>query len=156
MRRLPLFVLFALVFFEFTPATVQKRGDDPASSAPVSPAPYRVGERLTYDVTFANFVSAAHIETFVAARGRFFDRDGLQLRCHVETTGIVNASLYAINNDYTTYVDSKTGQPYRSKQLIRESGRSTDNESDFNVLAAPKGLHTLFLCARILLNTTPI
>jgi len=123
------------VFFEFTPATAQKRGDDPASSAPVSPAPYRVGERLTYDVTFANFVSAAHIETFVAARGRFFDRDGLQLRCHVETTGIVNASLYAINNDYITYVDSQTGQPYRSRQLIRESGRSTDNESDFNVLA---------------------
>jgi hypothetical protein len=129
---LPFFVLLFLVFFEFTPVTAQKPGDDPATSAPVSQAPYKVGERLTYDVTFANFVSAAHIETFVAARGSFYDRDGLQLRCHIETTGIVNASLYAINNDYTTYVDPQTGEPYRSQQLVRESGRSTDNESEYN------------------------
>jgi hypothetical protein len=135
LRRLSFFVLFALVVFEFAPVAAQKSGDAPAASAPVSPAPYRVGERLTYDVTFANFVSAAHIETFVAARGSFFDREGLQLRCHVETTGIVSATLYALNNDYTTYVDPQTGLPYRSQQLVRESGRSTNDEIDLNASA---------------------
>ena len=57
------------------------------TSAPFDPAAYRVGERLTYNVSFAQFVSAGHIELFVAGRGRYFDRDGIQLQAHVETSG---------------------------------------------------------------------
>lgn len=103
-----------------------------AASAPFDPAAYRVGERLTYNVSFAQFVSAGHIELFVAGRGRYFDRDGIQLQAHVETSGVVNVALLSLNNDYTTYVDAATGLPYRSQQVVREAGRTTEASSEYN------------------------
>src|SRR5574341_247220 len=81
----------------------------PATTVPFNPAVYRVGERLTYDVSFSQFVSAAHVELFVAGRGQYFGRDGIQLRAHVETSGVINVALLALNPDYTTYVDATTG-----------------------------------------------
>lgn len=97
-----------------------------------SPAPYRVGERLTYNVSFSSFISAAHVELLVAAQGNFFGRDGIQLKGHVETNGVVNAALFAVNNDYITYVDPATGLPYHGQQIIRETARTSDTSADFN------------------------
>lgn len=99
---------------------------------PFSPGPYRVGERLTYNVSFSHFISAAHVELLVSARGTFFGREGIQLKSRVETNGVVNAALFAINNEYTTYVDPLTGLPYRSEQTIRETARIAETSADFN------------------------
>ena len=93
---------------------------------------YRVGERLTYNVSFAQFVSAGHIELLVAGHGRYFDREGIQLQAHVETSGVINVALLSLNNDYTTYVDAATGLPYRAQQVVREAGRTTEAESNYN------------------------
>ena len=116
-----------------SPARAQSGND--AATIPFSPAPYRVGERLTYDVSFSHFVSAAHIELFVAARGTFLNREGILLRGHVETTGVVNAALYDVNNDYTSYVDPLSGLPFRAQQIVREAGRTSDSASDYNQAA---------------------
>ena len=109
-----------------------QRPDENNVAAPLSRTPYQVGELLTYNVTFSNFVDAAHVQLLVAERGTFFAREGLQLRAHVETTGVVNAALYSINNDYTTYIDPQSGLPYRTQQVIREGGRTSDTSSEFN------------------------
>ncbi|MEA2172990.1 MAG: hypothetical protein QOD00_582 [Blastocatellia bacterium] len=114
-----------------TPAQQQQRTGEMVP-LPFNSAPYRIGERLTYNVSFSNFNTAAHVELFVAGRGNFFNREGLQLRAHVETTGVVSAALYSINNDYTSYVDQNSGLPFRTQQLIREAGRLSDTSSDYN------------------------
>ena len=98
----------------------------------LSPAPYFAGERLTYNVSFSSFASAAHVELFVAGRGTFLGRDAIQLKGHIETTGVVYAALYALNNDYTTYVDPSTGLPFRAEQVVREGARSSSTSSDLN------------------------
>ncbi len=103
-----------------------------ANEAPFNAAAYRVGERLTYNVSYSRFVSAAHVELLVASRGKFFNRDGIELRAHVETTGVVNVALYAINNDYTAYVDPQTGLPFRVQRVMREAGRTTEAAADYN------------------------
>ena len=61
----------------------EKNGGAPLA---FSQSPYRVGERLTYNVSFSNFPSAAHVEVEVVSRGVYFGRDAVQLRAHVETT----------------------------------------------------------------------
>lgn len=101
-------------------------------SQPFSPAPYKIGERLTYNVSFSNFVSAAHVELLVAGRGTFFGREGIQLKGHVETIGTVHAALYAINNDYITYIDPAAGLPYYSQQIIRAASRTSETSAEFN------------------------
>ncbi|HEY0005511.1 MAG TPA: DUF3108 domain-containing protein [Pyrinomonadaceae bacterium] len=124
-------VLLLLVWL--APASAQ-RADD-AAFLPFNSSPYRVGERLTYNVSFSNFNSAAHVELLIAGRGNFYGREGLQIRAHVETTGIVNAALYSINNDYISYIDAGTGLPFRTQQMIREAGRTADTSSEYNVPA---------------------
>jgi hypothetical protein len=139
-RTLPSLAALVLVL---TGVIAQEKPE--VTSAPFNPAAYRVGERLTYNVSFAQFTSAGHVELFVAGRGRYFDRDGIQLRAHVETSGAVNAALLAINNDYTTYVDAATGLPYRSQQVVRDAGRTVEASSDYNqpagTQAIPPKLH---------------
>ncbi|HKP39063.1 MAG TPA: DUF3108 domain-containing protein [Pyrinomonadaceae bacterium] len=120
----------ALLFSLISPAGAQQK-PEPAPP-PFNPAIYRIGERLTYDVSFAHFVSAAHVELLVAGRGRYFNRDGIELRAHVETTGVINVALLALNNDYTTYIDAVSGLPYRSQQVARQPGKSSEATSSNN------------------------
>jgi hypothetical protein len=126
--------ILAIFFWTFILATANASAQrtNEAAPLPFNSAPYRVGERLTYNVSFSNFNTAAHVELLVGARGNFFNRDGLQLRAHVETTGVVSAALYSINNDYTSYVDATSGLPFRTQQVIREAGRTADNSSEYN------------------------
>lgn len=119
-------LLLALIF----PLVAQENGgDDPF---PFSQSPYRVGERLTYNVSFSNFPSAAHVELEVVSRGNHFGREAIQLRAHVETTGVVNVALFAINNDYTTYIDPETGLPFRAEEVARDAIESAGSVADFN------------------------
>jgi Protein of unknown function (DUF3108) len=119
-------ILIALVL----PAFAQRKND--TGPLPFSDAPYVVGERLTYNISFSNFISAGHVELLVGGHGSFYGRDAIQLQAHVETTGVVYAALFALNNDYTTYVDPTNGQPFRSQRVVREAARTTDVSSDYN------------------------
>jgi hypothetical protein len=94
--------------------------------------PYQVGERLTYHVAYASFNTAAHLEIWIAGRGQYLGRDGLELRGHVETTDIVNAALFAINNDYLAYIDPANGLPYYNKFSIHEGGRNAEFAKEYN------------------------
>jgi len=120
--------------------TLHAQQKSEASQSPFNAAAYRVGERLTYNVSFSQFVSAAHVELFVAGRGTFFNREGIQLRAHAETNGVVNVAVFAINNDYATYVDPTTGLPFRAQQDVREADRTSDSASDYN---QPAGIAAL-------------
>jgi hypothetical protein len=132
LKRLLITIAASLLLLALASQLAAQVKNEVVDVPPFSKAPYQVGERLTYHVTFSNFIDAAHIEILVAERGTFFTRDGLQLRAHVETTGVVNAALYSINNDYTSYIDPETGIPYRTQQVIREGGRISDTSSEYN------------------------
>lgn len=119
-------LLLALAFPVFS------QESNAAGSFPFSKAPYEIGERLTYDVSFSNFTSIAHVELKVVSRGIFADRDAIQLKGHVKTTGVVNVALLAINNDYTSFVDPETGIPFHSQEVVRDAIRTNDVLIDLN------------------------
>lgn len=121
-----LILLFLALIF---PAFAQNGG---GSAYPFLQSPYQVGERLTYNVSFSNLPSAAHAEFQIVSRGVHFGREAIQLRAHVETTGLVNVALLAINNDYVTYVDPLTGLPFRSEETARDATNSADSVQNFN------------------------
>ncbi|MBV8855653.1 MAG: DUF3108 domain-containing protein [Acidobacteria bacterium] len=113
-------------------ASASGQGRTGAANAPFSQAPYRIGERLTYTVSFSNFPTAAHVETQVAGRGQLHGRDGIELRGHVETIGVVSAALLALNINQTTFVDPATGLPYRSQQSLSQNTSVRDVVTDYN------------------------
>ncbi|HEX8181081.1 MAG TPA: DUF3108 domain-containing protein [Pyrinomonadaceae bacterium] len=97
----------------------QSAAGDAAAGAP-GQSPYRVGEKLTYSVTFSTFAPAAHVELLIAGRGTYFNHEGVELRARVVTVEAVRAAIYSINNDYVAYVDPKTGLPFHT-QLVKRS-----------------------------------
>lgn len=130
LKRLAVSPSFLLLLALLVQVSAQDKNQ--TSAIPFSSAPYRVGERLTYNVSFSKFISAAHVELRVAARGIFFGREAIQLRGHVKTTGVVSAALVALNNDYVTYIDPQSGQPFRTEQSIRDAMRTLDSARDYN------------------------
>lgn len=127
-------LLLALIF----PLFAQEK--ETLTPVTASQSTYRVGERLTYNVSFSNFPSAAHVEVEVASRGVYFGREAIQLRAHVETTGVINVALFAINNDYVTYIDPETGLPFRTEQTARDAIRAAAAVQDLNQSAGSEAI----------------
>jgi len=122
----PLFSTFAILILAFAfPVAAQNGGHA------ISQAPYRVGERLTYNISYSSFPSAAHAEFEVVARGMFYGRDAIHVRAHLQTTGVVNVALFALNNDYVTYIDPETGLPFRSQESARDALASAQASQEF-------------------------
>ncbi|HSE31697.1 MAG TPA: DUF3108 domain-containing protein [Pyrinomonadaceae bacterium] len=98
----------------------------------MSNSPYKVGERLTYIISYSSFSSAAHVQVQVLSRGNFGGRDAIQLQGQVKTTELINVALIALNNDYTTFIDPRTGLPFRSQQVTRDAISSSESFHDFS------------------------
>lgn len=122
----------ATLVMALTIAPAQSPQKSEPAAQPFNASVYRAGERLTYDVSIAQFVSAAHIELSVAGRGQYFDREGIELRAHVKTSGLINVAWVALNNDYVTYVDAATGQPYRTQTILRDATGDTDSSRNIS------------------------
>jgi hypothetical protein len=129
------FLFVSLIFSAFASAQ-QTPGGVAAVAGEFSPAPYQAGEKLTYNVSFSNFTTAGHVELFNAGRGRFFEREGFELRARVQSIGVVRAALYAIDNEYTSYVDPQTGLPFRTR-FQRLEGGATSQTSNGLMQPAP-------------------
>jgi hypothetical protein len=122
----PLISIFIVLLLAFIFPVLSQNG-----AHSFSQAPYRVGEKLTYNISYSSFPSAAHAEFEVVARGTFYGREAIQLRAHLETTGVVNVALYSINNDYMSYIDPQTGLPFRSQETARDAMTSAEAASEF-------------------------
>lgn len=114
-----------------------------------------VGERLTFNVSWASFVTAARLELEVMDQGTFFGQEGYQLRTRVETVGYARSLLADVDNSYNSYVDFKTLLPYRVENSTRQGTRKSEDlmvfdqtrnsvrYSDGSDLAVPSGISDL-------------
>jgi hypothetical protein len=122
----PLISTFIVLILAFVVPVAAQNG-----AHSISQAPYKVGEKLTYNISYSSFPTAAHAEFEIVARGTFYGRDAIQLRAHLETTGVVNVALFSINNDYTTFIDPETGLPFRTQENARDAMTSAEASHDF-------------------------
>lgn len=102
-----------------------------AGSASFSKAPYKIGEKLTYSVSFSSFTDAGFAELSVTGKGTFFNREGIELRANVQTNGVALA-LFSINNDYISYIDPESGKPYRTQKVANAGVRTNDVSRDYD------------------------
>jgi hypothetical protein len=89
-----------------------------AASAPVTPTSFRIGEKLTYNVSFDKFVNAAYIETSVASQGKISGQDAVELRSRVKTLGFVSAAFYQFDEDRVVFASPFTGLPLYVSRLL--------------------------------------
>ncbi|MCS7157640.1 MAG: DUF3108 domain-containing protein [Blastocatellia bacterium] len=96
------------------------------SFAPSGGLPFPIGERLTYTISWAQYLVAGEMTLAVKARGRFFDRPGVHLELRASTVGPVRALLKSLDEQWTSYVDPETWLPYRVEHARRDGDRRTD------------------------------
>ncbi len=96
------------------------------ATPPLSARPFQVGEKLSFNVSWANFVTAARLEMEVTGQGAFFGQQGYQLRTRVETLGYVRTLFTEVDNQYTSYIDGKTMLPYRADNTTRQGKTNED------------------------------
>ena len=96
---------------------------------------FRVGERLTYSVSFENLKNIAFLETNVVSTGRLGGRDVVELRGRLKTFELVSAAFNLVDESRTVYADPATGLPlYISRKL--NSG-PVPREVSSNFLTSP-------------------
>ncbi|MEJ7743987.1 MAG: DUF3108 domain-containing protein [Nocardioidaceae bacterium] len=77
----------------------------------LSPTPFRIGERLTYNISFEKFNNAAFAEIVVVSRGKLGDKNAVELRSKIKTSEIVSAAFYLLDETRKTFASAETGLP---------------------------------------------
>lgn len=73
--------------------------------------PFRIGERLTYNVSFEKFNNAAFAEIYTVSRGKIGDKNAVELRSKMKTSDLVSAAFYLLDETRTTFASAETGLP---------------------------------------------
>lgn len=72
---------------------------------------FRIGEKLTYNVSFGKFTNAAYVEMSVVSRGLLSGREAVELRSRLKTLGVVGAAFFQYDESRTVFAAPDTGLP---------------------------------------------
>ena len=91
-------------------------------SVPLPPTQFNIGERISYEIGFEKFDNVAYAETEVVSRGRFADRDAVELHGKFRTQNFIAERFTFVDEDRTTFVAADTGVPIYSTVSSNISG----------------------------------
>lgn len=92
---------------------------------------YKVGERLTYNISFEKFNDAAYAEIYVVSRGKLEGKDAVELSAKIKTANVVSAAFYLFDEVRSTFVDEQTGLPLYVRKTNNASGFPKEKISNF-------------------------
>ena len=105
----------------------------------LAPTRFRIGEKLSYNISFGKFVNAAYAEMSVVSRGTLGGLDAIELRSKLKTLELVNAAFFQWDETRTVFVSPDTGLPlFVTKRL---NNGLTPQETSVNYL---KGVTSSF------------
>jgi len=96
-----------------------------------SPTAFRVGERITYSVSFDKFSDVAYAEIYTVSRGTLSGKDAVELRSKFKTLNLVSAAFYEVDEVRTTFVSPDLGMPLYTRRVEDPDGMSKETIGDF-------------------------
>ena len=99
-----------------------------------SPTIFRVGERLSYNLSFEKFKNAGIAEFIVASRGKLGEKDAVELQSRIKTTELVSAAFYLLDESRTTYASPDTGLPLYVRKISNSDVLPKETISNFMVV----------------------
>lgn len=138
--RLNLLVLFGFALILFFSASVffqtsEISAQNQIKVQSVSQAPFRIGERLTYNVSFEQYDNAAFAEIYVVSRGKLGERDAIELRSKIKTVDLVSA-FYPLDEARTTFVSAETNLPLYIRKISNAAVLPKETVSNYTVAPA--------------------
>jgi len=95
------------------------------------PTPFRIGERLTYSISFERYTDVAYAELTVVSRGKLGDRDAVELRSKIKTLDILNAAFYSLDESRVVFASAETGLPLYVTRTVNSSVTPREYVTDF-------------------------
>jgi hypothetical protein len=120
--------LFALAVVALSfPASLSQTHPVKSDTA-VSPRnPFVAGERLSYDVSWADFIIAAELTIQTDDRRIFDGIDGYHVTVQAQTVGLVSGLFLKVNDVYESYINAATLQPFRAEKRSRHGKKQTQS-----------------------------
>lgn len=128
-------LLFLTVLFSFLTilsfVSAQESTEIPTENAQLTS--FRVGEKLTYNITFGKFVNAGYAEVFIASSGKIGDKNAVEIRSKLRTDDLVSAAFYLIDKTRKTFAAAETGLPLYVKTTNFETGLPVEETANYLV-----------------------
>ncbi len=77
-----------------------------------SPPMFRIGEKLSYNISFGKIQNAGYAETHVVSRGKISGKDAVEIRGRVKTLDLVSAAFFLFDESRTAFAAPDTGLPH--------------------------------------------
>ena len=100
---------------------------DAGASASSPRNPFVPGERLTYDVSWADFIVAAELTIETDERRTFDGIEGYRVTAQARTVGLVSSIALKVNDIYESFIDAATLQPFRAEKRSQHGKKQTQS-----------------------------
>ncbi|MEK6410680.1 MAG: DUF3108 domain-containing protein [Acidobacteriota bacterium] len=132
MLRRTLFAL-AMVALSFPTSLSQSHPDKAERSAAASASaprnPFTTGERLSYDVSWADFIVAGELTIETDVRRSFDGVDGYHVTAQARTVGLVSGLALKVNDVYDSFINAATLQPFRAEKRSRHGKKQAQSSA---------------------------
>lgn len=95
------------------------------------PSAFRIGERITYSVSFDKFNNVAYAEINTVSRGSLSGKDAVELSSKIKTLNLVSAAFYMVDEIRTTFVSPDLGIPLYVRRIEDPDGLPKETIGDF-------------------------
>ena len=95
------------------------------------PTFFRIGEKLSYNISFGKFSNGGYAEMYVASRGKMSGKDVVEIRSKATTQGLVGASFFLIDERRTVFAAPDTGLPLYIKRIASDGPLPMQTVSNF-------------------------
>ncbi|HSB10042.1 MAG TPA: DUF3108 domain-containing protein [Blastocatellia bacterium] len=107
-----------------TPIIKAERVPSPALAAR---NPFSAGERLSYDVSWADFIVAGEFTIQTDERRTFDGVDGYHVTAQARSVGLVSGLVLKVNDVYESFIDASTLQPFRAEKRMRHGKKQSQS-----------------------------
>ncbi|MCD9187482.1 MAG: DUF3108 domain-containing protein [Pyrinomonadaceae bacterium] len=135
------FLVLSCAFFAFGSQFHFVSAQNPTVKPPATQNLFKVGERITYNISFGKFDNIGYAEMFVVSSGKLGNKDAVELRSKIKTNNLVSAAFYEIDETRVTYASAETGMPLYAKYI--ENSSVLPKETVKNYLINPTSDHDL-------------
>lgn len=108
-----------------------------SAANPARTGSFRIGEKLTYSVSFESLKNAAFFETQVISSGKMAGKDVVEIRGRLKTFELVSAAIKLVDETRTVFADPDTGSPVYITRKLKDGPLPKEISNDF--LTSPSG-----------------
>ena len=81
---------------------------------------FKVGEKLTYNISFGKITDGGFAELYVASRGRLSGKDVVEIRSRAKTLGLVSAAFFMADESRQVFAAPDTGLPLYIRRVTND------------------------------------